>query len=384
MANYTIQWAGGVPYKSKLPSAKVEVIDVFLAKVPNFVDGSSHSAAAQVILGGAGMWITGAFQADDADVTITSGKRVRVLSGGQLTTASGSTATYGGTSTWNGVGTINSVFYVSSSGDVVVQSGGGIQWESGATGVVNSGGLVFVDGVIGTPGKIQIGEFGVLQVDNDGYLTANAGSVVTVNGEFTFSATSDVELSAGGVFDVYGSGFTFRPGATVNILGTGGSPSELAWGSDTTASFASGAALELNAGSTMFLSTTSTVTDGSYTARTGPTVHSLSTGYTGWRGGSAPTTTQTVNAHENDFWRFDNALAADITLTLAVPPSGRKCSVSYERTIGINAFGVSFNNHDGTLLGTLPANGGGTATGTITFQFDGTNWFKLHWSGSAT
>ena len=91
MANYTIQLPWGVPYKSKLPSAKIEVIDVYLSKVPNFVDGSTHTAAAQVILGGAGMWVTGAFQADSADITITNGKALDVLSGGQISTASGST-----------------------------------------------------------------------------------------------------------------------------------------------------------------------------------------------------------------------------------------------------------------------------------------------------
>ena len=91
MSNWPLYFASGVGFNGFLPSAFVDSVDEFLTKVPNWMDGSDHTASGQVKLRGAGLRVYDNFQADDATITITSGK--------SLAAVSGSTFVVGGTFT---------------------------------------------------------------------------------------------------------------------------------------------------------------------------------------------------------------------------------------------------------------------------------------------
>lgn len=106
MANWSLQ--GPFPYKSVVPSNWATDLDEYLTKVPNWIDGSDHTAASQVILRGAGLYVVGAFRADDAQVTISSGKSFIAASGATFTVQTLGTFTKGlavtqGTSNTNGI-----------------------------------------------------------------------------------------------------------------------------------------------------------------------------------------------------------------------------------------------------------------------------------------
>jgi hypothetical protein len=79
MANWVL--VGPFAHKAILPSDFVNDVDTFLTKVPNWEDGSDHTAANPVILRGALFHVMGEFEADDADITITTGKALTAEAG---------------------------------------------------------------------------------------------------------------------------------------------------------------------------------------------------------------------------------------------------------------------------------------------------------------
>lgn len=354
MSNYGLQWAGGVPHKSKLPSAKIEVIDVYLTKVPNWSDGSDHTTAGQVILRGEGLYVVHKFRADDAQVTITSGKT--------FTTNSGSTTTL------NGAGTIGAEFVVSGSGQIA--------FESGTDLIVRAGATATIQGAFEDPGLLVMNEHATMNAED--------GSFINVYGTFNYESTAVANLLAGGAFNVYGSGFVIKPGATVSVTGTGGSPSEVAWGANTEASFGDGAELNLNKGSSMTISSSTAVLHEGTETRSNYTVMIGADAYVGLRVANMSNTTGTLNAWENDLWHLEDALAADIVKTLAVPPGSRKVRTIIRRTAtaGADTFKCTLKNHDGAAIDASDAElvhaTLGTQFGHFELMFDGTNWIVLN------
>jgi len=192
MANWILK--GPYAFKEKLPSADVNDMDTYLTKVPNWVDGSDHTASTQVILRGAGLYVIGAFKADSAEVIIPSGK--------SFTSASGSTFTVNTLGTFSkGVSithsTANSVALVATGNGTAegatitggatgrgasIQAGGGNSIGAYCTGAGTGPGVSALGGAGGKGGEFVAGGSNAVGVTATG---AGSGAGATVTGGTT-------------------------------------------------------------------------------------------------------------------------------------------------------------------------------------------------------
>jgi hypothetical protein len=156
---------GGLwPMFSLLTSAIMATVDEYLFESINGDQGGTWAPAAPIIIGGAGLWVTGYARLDDADVTIANGRTFLVESGGTIHTIAGSTSLYEGDATIDATWTVTSgaVLEIDNGGDIDVLNGGNISFESGstfeikngATGYIRGGGTLEVQAVLGNAGAI--------------------------------------------------------------------------------------------------------------------------------------------------------------------------------------------------------------------------------------
>lgn len=221
MAHNNYIKSGGIwPLFSLLTSGIMSAIDKMLFKSINGDEGGvwaphlpGSPSPTPIIIGGDGLQVLGPFLATDAEITITSGKFITVLSGGALNLNLGSTYNLYGQG------------FLGSGGSLVTQGTGVII-------ITTVGGLV----VNGT-GEAQVMPGGVLRLKTaplfgGGSLFVEAGAGITLlgtSGLFAYvSATystwsftnSTVAISAtGGLLNVLGTAH-FQPGCNVNMEGT--------------------------------------------------------------------------------------------------------------------------------------------------------------------
>lgn len=143
---------GGIwPLFTLLTSGIMATVDALLYKALNADDGGTWSPSAVITLGGAGLTVTGPFTANNASITIGSGKTLTIASGGTFITALGSTTTL------NGDGTLSGSLAVD--GDITIQSGGLIDVEVGGA-IDLSGGLTLFGEIIAKTGSLIVLEAG--------------------------------------------------------------------------------------------------------------------------------------------------------------------------------------------------------------------------------
>lgn len=269
MANFPILRPSGWSYLSKLKSAEMQAIDEALVKVPNFVDGSSHIAAALVILGGAGMRFTGTLEATQAgDITVGASKSITWPNLASLITQAGSVTLLGGN------GTITGTLTVTGSGKLQFESVGEV--IAGGVLYVRGDGQLIVSGNSGHPAELSVDEYGfisiaasgTLQIENLGVLNVESGGSVLVKsgGLFTMRGTGN-RLGAG-----------FGGGSSKLFVQGGGvlAPAIVEWSG-------AGDQAIFREESTLTMIATSIVNDGARTTKTGPLILSGDEGVIGLR-----------------------------------------------------------------------------------------------------
>lgn len=198
--NNRIRLPGTWTTLSVVMPAEFEQIDERLYESLNADLGGTWAPAAQILLGGAGLWVTGPSQLDDAEVTITAGKSLVVKSGAFVTFELGSH------SFLNGVLALTNTMTV----------------QPGASAL---GSIVF-QGSSGNVVKLRLRSYSSLETDgnclvdfkNATTLFLRDGAVFTVEGSLL--GTAPFQFASGG-WSLWngGSAAVFGSGSTLNLLG---------------------------------------------------------------------------------------------------------------------------------------------------------------------
>lgn len=435
MAHFDYIKPGGVwGMFSLFTSAIAANIDARIYKTINGDEGGTWAPSAQIIIGGAGLKVVGPFQATDADITITTGKYLRLNAGSHVLGVSGSDAFIAGT--WTYVGTVNvqggGTVRVSSISGIHMLNGGTAVWDSGSTAqfesgsyawfksgawlTINpgaslylSGGMLVSDaGAGGTAGRITFGSIfgpGKMLVTQYGNVEFESGSTLDFRGGATlnFSPTGPFSTITGravwtgagpvfrdyaevhGTFRLISTGvLTFDDGSTITgkALVTNGATIE----------WQDGSHLNLRAGARETKEIGSIVVDGSTTTRTGPTVRTESevmvgdAAYTAIRrpkmGPLKNTTGQSyvdVDLTPAEIWTVGVLTDNPVVWRLSAPPDNTPL-IRYIRqedaTVQGNPLLLVDNN--GLQFATMfNVGGGGYHDGTLIVFFDGTKWRNL-------
>lgn len=108
-----------------LTSAEMAAFDLRQFQAVNGDLGGTWTPAAAIVIGApGGLSVTGPFVAADADITITSGKKLTVNSGGEIDAKSTSTVNLKGTTNVTATGTMH---VLTGGGKIVVDSGGALE-----------------------------------------------------------------------------------------------------------------------------------------------------------------------------------------------------------------------------------------------------------------
>jgi hypothetical protein len=353
VANWTVlraAWTG----VTRLLNLELQKIDTFLTKVPNFFEGSSHNAAAQVELGGAGLKLNGATALEvngtakwdsGAVADFLSGANVFIRSGAFLTAQAGSTVGLNGTinsaaATWNFTGFGTSTF--------------GTNWQTTFNGDVFFGptpsGIVIFNGAvsINSTCTVDVASGGVVEWLSGAHLNVDGGAFINIAGSVTFDLFSTMTVHSGG-------GINLQSGSNFDLRGAG----EVHSGATLTMS-----GTLLYATAAVLIDSDTIITDASATNRTGPTTRTGNAAIDGWRyeefdgAGGRPDSDANLTT---DIWKWNAVLTkathtGDHTWRLTVPTGGVQARV---RIYNASAFNLTIKDDaSGTTIVTLPATSG--------------------------
>jgi hypothetical protein len=379
MANYVLQWASGVPYLSILPSEKVENIDEFLTKVPNFQEGSAHITSGTVSIdGGASLvfWVKGGFRADSALITVPSAKSITFKSGSDFIAEPGSDLLIEGDTIIDA--------------DVAVQ-GGLFTWQADAN--VNfysednyflqGSGLIF-SGLLGNIAQLNIGQYSRMFVSNTGAIDLDSGS------DITFKSGSLTALNTGAFFNVYTTLFAVKPGGKITVDGSGSVAQIIFDGGNALCTLQDGAELTtINAlvafstGTTFTLTSSCTTSDASTRTRSGPEILSGNGASTRWRQQHPSNATQTLTVQNGDTFYIPTGVSADITYTLAQPSPVAAIRAKFKRKCsGAEAGAVFLATHSGPNIVKFNQGNSTEAGAEVEYNVSASRWEPLLWSGN--
>lgn len=332
---------------SILSSAKMTQFDLRQFEAINGDQGGEWYPFAPILLGGAGLNVTGPLVANSAQIIIGSGKFLSLATGSSFTIAAGATTSLYGAVALNaplsvGAGGLitfasGTEFELQSGAVLQVDNGAILDLQNGSTFRVEAGALIQVLGTPALPGTAQFGSNSVAQFQQTSSLLLLVGSTLAIGGSATLSADLAVIGKTGSI--------TFQPGTFLTLQ--------------------AGAILQNDA---------STVRTGMET-RVGPLA------MTGHRilPGLLPDA-DTVLGADYDFRWVPANLTEDRTYTLATnptPPLGQTIVVSRIGTMSPHT--AYFRQANGALVARLPSAGASWAE----FAFNGTDWFLLRWGGNA-
>ncbi len=214
---------------SVLTSNEEHLFDVHQFKSINGDDGGTWAPAAPIVIGGSGLHVTGPLTADDADITITTGRYLTVNSGGHILGAAGSVVVWSGTNTFSHATTLvtfgtwtfdadaalalNGATTMSATGTLVTAVGSGINIGGGLT--VLSGGQA----TVASGGILHLNSGGAITVASGGTVTAAVGSTVALNGAVTMASGATLTCAAGSTVTVNGA-CVFGAGASLTAATT--------------------------------------------------------------------------------------------------------------------------------------------------------------------
>lgn len=210
---------GGWVTASVVPEAEWEAIDDLRLAVLNGVDGSTHAPTLPIVIGGAGLQVTGGFEASDVNaLAIANGGAVNFANGSELNFADAVVVTVDD-GAWfftdtSALHLTNSAITISTGSDITVETGGLVSFESGSALTVLSGTIVTVGATvdIAATGSIVLAvgatfEAGSVQIDTTG-ISMPGGSWATATGNLTMTnkvilsgSTAGIALRVGTVTD---------------------------------------------------------------------------------------------------------------------------------------------------------------------------------------
>lgn len=380
MANWTLLRALGFAIKSRLWNYEMNAIDEYLVKTPNFSDGSTHTATGVVTLAGAGMHVSGAFTADSAAITISSGKTLTIASGGTITTISGSTSTFAGaatvTSTWAFSGAGKATFAGSTAWDITA-----------GTSYVRAGAVISV--------------FGAVSIDAGGAFTSSDPTVTgSWDGVWTFSSSSQTDFNTSATLNIFTTAATIKPGAKVTVDGSGGSVAEILFsGANAKLNINNGQFIAQGASSVAItgtstlsvfgtvaitLGSSTTTTDASTRTRSGPETLNGNNATTSYRQVFPSNATQTLTVEHGDTFYCPSGVNADITYTLAQPSPIKALRAKFKRKLsGTETGDIWIATHTGPT-NIVRFNVGNTteAGAEVEYNVAASRWEPLLWSGN--
>ncbi len=209
MAHFDYIKPGGVwGLLSLLSSSIMAQIDQRIFKTINGDDGGVWAPnGTSIIIGGLGLEVTGPFEADDANIKITTGKFITVESGGTADFQGGSIVTLAGANTLSGTLDIEAAAIVTSEGTVTITDG---TVSFGGTSLVTFNASTIISTTVNIPngGAIAVGNLGnitwtngaVASYQSGSNTTFATGSNLTINGALTQGSSSTWTLNGNVAF----------------------------------------------------------------------------------------------------------------------------------------------------------------------------------------
>jgi hypothetical protein len=382
--SFTLWATPFVGFVSVIPAAFLNQVRVDVSRSLDTIGGGNYANTTLI------RWTTGsAGWQFDAAVGIGSGGTLTVASGGTLVTAAGSTTTL------NGDATLNATLTVSGTGEILVLASGSITLNSGAnldvagtlnaTNVVNLGassvttllGTFYADtgAFVTIAAGANLNVFGSATVKSGGVFTVDLGGTATVDGSLALSATSSGTCL--GAFS-YGSGaiLTCASGSIVNHAS--GSAETHASGS--VDSYSSGSSLTHDSGSTETYAAGAIVADGATTTRTGSVKRSGAGAWELPRLVTGADADATIATSANDVTLVP-AITSPRAWQLDDPGGAPMKGLQHTIRRHTSATGSPLDIFDAPSGGILLRFNGTTNTyASMTFEWDGANWFTLSWS----
>ncbi len=102
MAHFNLTFPLGAVFLSELSSAQLDDLDSKTERAINGDEGGTWAPAGVIIIGGAGIQVTGFANLDDLDAVVPTGRGIVIQSGGTLTLDAGSTTSSAGAFTFAG------------------------------------------------------------------------------------------------------------------------------------------------------------------------------------------------------------------------------------------------------------------------------------------
>lgn len=354
MANITrIRLPGGWVPGSTVLAAELEALDAARPKVPNFSEGSSHAPTSPVYVGGQGIWVTGAFQADSAKITVTTGKYILLNSGSFLTAALGSTTNL------NGSVALNNTMTVGAIGTILLVNGASLNVQSTSSINLTNGTLTLSSGsAFNTLSGSSTSFGGAVEVKNGMTFTAagflNGPVRVVSGGSFTMQSGSTfyIQASAVGHIQAFGQLFVDNAGA-ITVASGGTITTQSGGGFDLYGRFdAYNNAIIYFRSSTLF-------TKEGLTRRTGNSAREEI------RCTSLSLSTSTFDPSQSDVWEVPVAAASNATHTCAapspLPASGHTVKATLAKP-NPSAAVITFLSNNGETLATFGALSGGAVS----------------------
>jgi len=170
----------GWVFASTVSPAEFEEFDDIRPKLINAADGSTHACSSQIILGGAGLWVSGPSRLDDITEAALD------PAGGTFTVSPGATLTVAGGAADSGeILVTDGVF----PGLITLEQNTVLTAKGGATIHVDVSAIEVVDGVL------QVANGGILSVSLGGTVIINNGATLNSVGTTVFSSSTWPQLS---------------------------------------------------------------------------------------------------------------------------------------------------------------------------------------------
>ncbi len=274
---------------SVIDPAEMEAFDAAQYAEINGDAGGTWAPAAAIIIGGNGLHVTGSFTADNADITITTGRYCTINSGAHVLGAAGSIVVWSGTNTYSAATTLvtfgtwtfdadatlhlNGATQMSATGTLVTALGSGINIGGALT--VLSGGVA----TVASGGLLHLNSGGAITVASGGTITCAAGSTTALNGATTIASTGTVVCDAGSTVTVNGA-CVFGAGASLTANVTAPWTLNNVTTCNNQLVMATGSSLTVQSGSTLTTQFGAAVVRGANETRTGSETQSGTGAYT--------------------------------------------------------------------------------------------------------
>lgn len=377
--NAYVRAAGVWNLLSVLLSSEMATFDLRQYQAINGDLGGTWTPAAAIIIGGAsGLHVTGPCTLDDADVTITTGKKLTVNLGGAIDALVGSVADFAGT--WNiksgGAGSIKSggSLTVDSGGTLTVKGTTALIMFAASTSTQQAGATLDLNGQtnLKSGGFLTVRTGATLSGETGTTLAFVAGSTVTLAGTNTLSGTQTISgtTSLGGATTVPNAAtVAFAAGSAMSAAATAPFTLNNVTTCNGTINVTSGATLEIQASAIFTTTHLATVTRGADETRTGSVTLSGIGAYLNVRVEGGLNGDATYDGSDFDILTVP-ALSANTVYTFADLGASDRVLLTVERNSNVSGNTLTLRRDDLTDFATFASSVGGAAQ----IYWNGTTW----------